>query len=62
MHRKLFADIFVIQKRTHKKTTATKKKLTKTKNKKYPTTKTKYKKTKIKNQTKQQNIEKKKNK
>lgn len=25
MHRKLFADIFVIQKRTHKKTTATKK-------------------------------------
>lgn len=24
MHRKLFADIFVIQKRTHKKTTATK--------------------------------------
>lgn len=60
MHRKLFADIFVIQKRTHKKTTATKKKLTKTKNKKYPTTKTKYKKTKIKNQTKQQNIENKK--
>lgn len=60
MHRKLFADIFVIRKRTHKKTTATKKKLTKTKNKKYPTTKTKYKKTKIKNQTKQQNIEKKK--
>lgn len=62
MHRKLFADIFVIQKRTHKKTTATKKKLTKTKNKKYPTTKTKYKKTKIKNQTKQQNIENKKKK
>lgn len=59
MHRKLFADIFVIQ-NAHKKTTATKKKLTKTKNKKYPTTKTKYKKTKIKNQTKQQNIEKKK--
>lgn len=57
MHRKLFADIFVIQKRTHKKTTATKKKTYQ--NKKYPTTKTKYKKTKIKNQTKQQNIEKK---
>lgn len=59
MHRKLFADILVIQNAHIKKTTATKKKLTKTKNKKYPTTKTKYKKTKIKNQTKQQNIEKK---
>lgn len=33
MHRKLFADIFVIQKRTHKKTTATKKNLPKQKTK-----------------------------
>lgn len=61
MHRKLFADIFVIQ-NARIKNNSNKKKLTKTKNKKYPTTKTKYKKTKIKNQTKQQNIEEKKNK
>lgn len=58
MHRKLFADIFVIQNARIKKQQQ-QKQLTKTKNKKYPTTKTKYKKTKIKNQTKQKNIEKK---
>lgn len=56
-----FCRYFRHTKRTHKNN-SNKKKLTKTKNKKYPTTKTKYKKTKIKNQTKQQNIEKKKNK
>lgn len=57
-----FCRYFRHTKRTHKKQQQQKKKLTKTKNKKYPTTKTKYKKTKIKNQTKQQNIEEKKNK
>lgn len=55
-----FCRYFRHTKRTHKKQQQQKKQLTKTKNKKYPTTKTKYKKTKIKNQTKQQNIEKKK--
>lgn len=57
MHRKLFADIFVIQNAHIKKQQQQKKTY---QNKKYPTTKTKYKKTKIKNQTKQQNIENKK--
>lgn len=41
MHRKLFADIFVIQKRTHKKTTATKKKTYQNKKQKIPNNKNK---------------------